>query len=121
MVSSGNSLTCHNRDVTNRQLRIMVKAVINKVAMGEVDKQFGYRRYTVHYTNNTCLVFDTQTQTHKYPEQYIRVDAVDEMDAAVKGMAKLRSLYGANNVSFGSNEDKFGGKDEDAQEQATKE
>jgi hypothetical protein len=32
----------------------------------------------------------------------LRVDAVDEMDAAVKGMAKLRSLYGANNVSFGS-------------------
>jgi hypothetical protein len=38
----------------------------------------------------------------------LRVDAVDEMDAAVKGMAKLRSLYGANNVRFGGNEDEFG-------------
>jgi hypothetical protein len=45
----------------------------------------------------------------------LRVDAVDEMDAAVKGMAKLRSLYGANNVRFGSED----GSNEDAQEQAT--
>jgi hypothetical protein len=37
------------------------------------------------------------------------------MDAAIKGMAKLRSLYGANNVSFGSED----GSNEDAQEQAT--
>jgi hypothetical protein len=94
----------------------MVKgAVITKVAKADVLTSvlnfIGYGQYIVHYTNRTCLVFDTQTQTHKYPEQYIRVDAVDEMDAAVKGMAKLRSLYGANNVRFGS----------DAQEQATKE
>ena len=86
----------------------MKGAVITKVT-GEglftapVDGQ-----YVVHYTNNTCLVFDTQTQTHKYPEQYKRVKAVDEMDAAVKGMARLRSLYGANNVRFGGNEDEFG-------------
>jgi hypothetical protein len=92
----------------------MVKgAVITKVECGVGELMSGHYQYSyiVHYTNNTCLVFDTQTQTHKYPQQYIRVDAVDEMDAAVKGMAKLRSLYGANNVSFGSNED--------AQEQAT--
>ena len=94
----------------------MVKgAVITKVTeegflTAHVDGQ-----YVVHYTNRTCLVFDTQTQTHKYPEQYIRVDAVDEMDAAVKGMARLRSLYGANNVRFGSED----GSNEDAQEQAT--
>jgi hypothetical protein len=90
----------------------MVKgAVITKVECGVGELMSGHYQYSyiVHYTNRTCLVFDTQTQTHKYPEQYIRVDAVDEMDAAVKGMAKLRSLYGANNVRFGS----------DAQEQAT--
>ena len=101
MVSSGNSLTCHNRDVTNRQLRIMVKgATLDKVSRHDTSVS-GYGQYIVHYTNNTCLVFDTQTQTHKYPQQYIRVDAVDELDAAVKGMARLKGLYGANNVSFG--------------------
>ena len=85
-------------------------AVITKVARSlELMSGRNKGQYIVHYTNRTCLVFDTQTQTHKYPQQYIRVDAVDEMDAAVKGMARLRSLYGANNVSFGS----------DAQEQAT--
>ena len=90
-------------------------AVITKVAKADVLRPssvlnfIGYGQYIVHYTNNTCLVFDTQTQTHKYPQQYIRVDAVDELDAAVKGMARLKGLYGANNVSFGS----------DAQEQAT--
>ena len=93
----------------------MKGAVITKVTeeglfAAPVDGQ-----YVVHYTNRTCLVFDTQTQTHKYPEQYIRVDAVDEMDAAIKGMARLKCLYGANNVRFGGDED------EDAQEQATKE
>ena len=87
-------------------------AVITKVAQGKVGWGFGCQQYIVHYTNNTCLVFDTQTQAHKYPQQYIRVDAVDEMDAAVKGMARLKGLYGANNV-------RFGGDDEDAQEQAT--
>ena len=103
----------------------MKGAVITKVAKADVLTSvlnfIGHGQYIVHYTNRTCLVFDTQTQTHKYPQQHIRVDAVDELDAAVKGMARLRSLYGANNVSFGGNEDKFGGKDEDAQEQATKE
>lgn len=96
----------------------MKGAVITKVAKADVLTSvlnfIGHGQYIVHYTNRTCLVFDTQTQTHKYPQQHIRVDAVDELDAAVKGMARLRSLYGANNVSFG-------GKDEDAQEQATKE
>ena len=61
----------------------------------------GYGQYIVHYTNNTCLVWDDKLQAHKYPEQYLRIYAVDEMDAAVKGMAKLKSLYGANNVRFG--------------------
>ena len=83
-------------------------AVITKVAKTDVLTSvlnfIGYGQYIVHYTNRTCLVFDTQTQTHKYPQQYIRVDAVDEMDAAVKGMDRLRSLYGANNVRFGGDE-----------------
>ena len=80
-------------------------AVITKVARSlELMSGHYHGQYIVHYTNNTCLVFDTQTQTHKYPEQYIRVEAVDEMDAAVKGMAKLKSLYGANNVRFGGDE-----------------
>ena len=64
----------------------------------------GYGQYIVHYTNNTCLVWDAELQVHKYPQQYIRVDAVDEMDAAVKGMARLKGLYGANNVRFGGDE-----------------
>lgn len=105
MVSSGNSLTCHNRDVTNRQLRIMVKgATLDKVELIHTLNVLGYGQYLVHYTNNTCLVWDDKLQTHKYPEQYLRIYAVDEMDAAVKGMARLRSLYGANNVSFGGDE-----------------
>ena len=87
-----------------------MKAVINKVAMGEVDKQFGYRRYIVYYTSD-YLAFDPEKQMLALQKHMLRVDAVDEMDAAIKGMAKLRSLYGANNVSFGA--------DEDAQEQAT--
>ena len=87
----------------------MVKgATLDKVSRHDTSVS-GHGQYIVHYTNRTCLVFDTQTQTHKYPQQYIRVDAVDELDAAVKGMARLKGLYGANNVSFGS----------DAQEQAT--
>jgi molybdate-binding protein len=90
----------------------MVKAVINKVAMGEVDKQFGYRRYIVYYTSD-YLAFDPEKQMLALQKHMLRVDAVDEMDAAIKGMAKLRSLYGANNVRFGGDED------EDAQEQAT--
>ena len=89
----------------------MKGAVITKVTEHGLLTAHVEGQYIVHYTNNTCLVFDTQTQTHKYPEQYIRVDAVDEMDAAVKGMARLKGLYGANNVRFGS----------DAQEQATEE
>jgi len=80
----------------------MGKVEIWSIGSSEECDPIGYGQYVVHYTNRTCLVFDTQTQTHKYPEQYIRVDAVDEMDAAVKGMARLRSLYGANNVSFGA-------------------
>jgi molybdate-binding protein len=92
----------------------MVKAVINKVAMGEVDKQFGYRRYIVYYTSD-YLAFDPEKQMLALQKHMLRVDAVDEMDAAIKGMAKLRSLYGANNVRFGGDED------EDAQEQATEE
>ena len=64
----------------------------------------GYGQYLVHYTNRTCLVWDDKLQVHKYPEQYLRIYAVDEMDAAVKGMAKLKSLYGANNVRFGGDE-----------------
>ena len=99
----------------------MKGATLDKVELIHTLNVLGYGQYLVHYTNNTCLVWDDKLQTHKYPEQYLRIYAVDEMDAAVKGMARLRSLYGANNVSFGSNEDKFGGKDEDAQEQATKE
>ena len=83
-------------------------AVITKVAKADVltsvSNFIGYGQYIVHYTNRTCLVFDTQTQTHKYPQQYIRVDAVDEMDAAIKGMARLKVLYGANNVRFGGDE-----------------
>lgn len=97
----------------------MKGAMITKVAKADVLTSvlnfIGYGHYIVHYTNNTCLVWDDKLQVHKYPEQYIRVDAVDEMDAAVKGMARLRSLYGANNVRFGSEE----GSNEDAQEQAT--
>jgi len=62
----------------------------------------GYGQYLVHYTNRTCLVWDDKLQVHKYPEQYLRIYAVDEMDAAVKGMAKLKSLHGANNVRFGA-------------------
>ena len=89
-----------------------MKAVINKVAMGEVDKQFGYRRYIVYYTSD-YLAFDPEKQMLALQKHMLRVDAVDEMDAAIKGMARLRSLYGANNVRFGG--------DEDAQEQATKE
>ena len=89
-----------------------MKAVINKVAMGEVDKQFGYRRYIVYYTSD-YLAFDPEKQMLALQKHMLRVDAVDEMDAAIKGMAKLRSLYGANNVRFGGDED------EDAQEQAT--
>ena len=88
-------------------------AMITKVARSmELMSGDGHGQYIVHYTNRTCLVWDDKLQTHKYPEQYLRIYAVDEMDAAVKGMARLRSLYGANNVSFGS---------EDAQEQATEE
>ena len=79
----------------------MSKVEIWSIGSSEDGDPIGHGQYIVHYTNNTCLVFDTQTQAHKYPEQYIRVDAVDEMDAAVKGMARLRSLYGANNVRFG--------------------
>ena len=81
-------------------------AVITKVEWGVGELMSGRNKgqYIVHYTNRTCLVFDTQTQTHKYPEQYIRVDAVDELDAAVKGMARLKVLYGANNVRFGGDE-----------------
>ena len=87
-------------------------AVITKVARSlELMSGDGHGQYIVHYTNNTCLVWDAEIQAHKYPQQYIRVDAVDEMDAAVKGMARLKGLYGANNVRFGS----------DAQEQATEE
>ena len=86
----------------------MKGATLDKVSRHDTSVS-GYGQYIVHYTNRTCLVFDTQTQTHKYPQQYIRVDAVDELDAAVKGMARLKGLYGANNVRFGS----------DAQEQAT--
>jgi hypothetical protein len=92
----------------------MVKAVINKVAMGEVEKQFGYRRYIVYYTSD-YLAFDPEKQMLALQKHMLRVDAVDEMDAAIKGMARLRSLYGANNVRFGGDED------EDAQEQATEE
>ena len=89
-----------------------MKAVINKVAMGEVEKQFGYRRYIVYYTSD-YLAFDPEKQMLALQKHMLRVDAVDEMDAAIKGMARLRSLYGANNVRFGGDED------EDAQEQAT--
>ena len=93
-------------------------AVITKVTEHGLLTAHVEGQYIVHYTNNTCLVWDAEIQAHKYPQQYIRVDAVDELDAAVKGMARLKVLYGANNVSFGSNEDEFGS---DAQEQATKE
>ena len=80
----------------------MGKVEIWSIGSSEECDPIGYGQYVVHYTNRTCLVFDTQTQTHKYPEQYLRIYAVDEMDAAVKGMAKLKSLYGANNVRFGA-------------------
>ena len=92
-------------------------AVITKVAKADVLTSvlnfIGYGQYIVHYTNRTCLVWDDKLQVHKYPEQYLRIYAVDEMDAAVKGMARLRSLYGANNVRFGGNEDKFGGNEDE--------
>lgn len=90
----------------------MKGATLDKVELIHTLNVLGYGQYLVHYTNNTLLVWDDKLQVHKYPEQYLRIYAVDEMDAAVKGMAKLKSLYGANNV-------RFGGKDEDAQEQAT--
>ena len=93
----------------------MKGATMGKVELIHTLNVLGYGQYIVHYTNNTCLVWDAEIQAHKYPQQYIRVDAVDEMDAAIKGMAKLRSLYGANNVRFGSED----GSNEDAQEQAT--
>ena len=100
-------------------------AVITKVTQEDVLTSvfnfIGCGQYVVHYTNNTCLVWDAEIQAHKYPQQYIRVDAVDEMDAAVKGMARLKGLYGANNVRFGGDElchDTVKG-NEDAQEQAT--
>jgi hypothetical protein len=83
----------------------MGKVEIWSIGSSEECDPIGYGQYIVHYTNNTCLVFDTQTQTHKYPQQYIRVDAVDEMDAAIKGMARLKCLYGANNVRFGSEDE----------------
>jgi molybdate-binding protein len=82
----------------------MKGAVITKVAMGEVDKQFGYRRYIVYYTSD-YLAFDPEKQMLALQKHMLRVDAVDEMDAAIKGMAKLRSLYGANNVRFGSEDE----------------
>jgi hypothetical protein len=66
----------------------------------------------VYYTSD-YLAFDPEKQMLALQKHMLRVDAVDEMDAAIKGMAKLRSLYGANNVRFGGDED------EDAQEQAT--
>jgi hypothetical protein len=68
----------------------------------------------VYYTSD-YLAFDPEKQMLALQKHMLRVDAVDEMDAAIKGMARLRSLYGANNVRFGGDED------EDAQEQATKE
>jgi hypothetical protein len=83
-------------------------AVITKVAktdvLTSVLNSIGYGHYIVHYTNNTFLVWDDKLQVHKHPEQYMRVEAVDEMDAAVKGMARLKGLYGANNVRFGGDE-----------------
>ena len=82
-------------------------AVITKVAMGEVEKQFGYRRYIVYYTSD-YLAFDPEKQMLALQKHMLRVDAVDEMDAAIKGMARLKCLYGANNVRFGGNEDEFG-------------
>ena len=87
----------------------MKGATLDKVELIHTLNVLGYGQYLVHYTNRTCLVWDDKLQTHKYPEQYLRIYAVDEMDAAVKGMARLKGLYGANNVRFGS----------DAQEQAT--
>ena len=90
-------------------------AVITKVDWGVGELMSGRNKgqFIVHYTNRTCLVWDDKLQVHKYPEQYLRIYAVDEMDAAVKGMAKLKSLYGANNVRFGGNEDKFGGNEDE--------
>lgn len=80
----------------------MKGATIDKVELIHTLNVLGYGQYLVTYTNRTCLVWDDKLQVHKYPEQYLRIYAVDEMDAAVKGMAKLKSLYGANNVRFGS-------------------
>ena len=79
----------------------MKGATLDKVRLDIHEDTIGYGRYIVHYTDTTCIVWDDKLQVHKHPERYLRVDAVDEMDAAVKGMAKLRLIYGANNVSLG--------------------
>lgn len=67
----------------------------------------------MHYTNRTCLVWDDKLQVHKYPEQYLRIYAVDEMDAAVKGMAKLKVYMELTMLGSGGNEDKFGGNEDE--------
>jgi hypothetical protein len=94
---------------SQKQDRTRISSVHKVERGGGLLGYFGHQQYIVFYTNTTCLVWDDKLQVHKYPEQYIRVDAVDEMDAAIKGMDKLRSLYGANNVRLGGNKDELGG------------